>query len=124
MKMAAALVLLCGGCKARDGDILAQVARKTGQKIGGAVGDGPNRLASSLPGSVGEAGIAIRVTNRLRWDRYLAKLDVEVETTAPGAVTLRGKVPDRSIKQRILDLAKSTIGVERVEDQLTLPEKE
>jgi osmotically-inducible protein OsmY len=118
------LALLAAGCKAKDGDILAQVFHRTGQKIGAAAGDGPARVVSRLRASAGEASLAARVSNRIHWDRYLAKLDIEVSTTAAGVVTLRGAVPDRSIRQRVLDLARSTTGVQRVDDRLTLPNEE
>ncbi len=122
LKVGLTLVLLSSGCKARDGDILAQVCRKTGHKVEAVMGTSPVNLAGNL--SLGEASIAVRVYNRIHWDRYLSGLQVRIQTTAPGTVTLLGHVPDLSLKQRILDLAKSTVGVQQVEDKLTLPAEE
>ena len=119
-----ALVLLTAGCKARDGDILAQMCRKTGEKVGVMAGKAPVHLTGALYGSAGEASVTVRVQNRIRWDRYLSTLDIQVQSTATGTVTLRGKTPDISIKQRVLDLARSTTGVQRVEDRMTLPKEE
>jgi osmotically-inducible protein OsmY len=122
--LAAALLLLSAGCKARDGDLLVQVCRKTGAKLQTLAGQTPTQIGARLRGTVGEASLAARVHNRIRWDRYLARLDIDVETSSPGAVTLTGKVADLSIKQRVLDLAKSTTGVRSVEDHITLPKEE
>jgi osmotically-inducible protein OsmY len=119
--IALAVVLLVSGCKARDGDLLAQVCRKTGQKLGALTGDAPEQLGRTFRGSAGDASLAARVSNRIRWDRYLAKVSIEVETTAAGTVALTGQVSDLSLKQRIIDLAKSTSGVQHVEDRMTLP---
>jgi hypothetical protein len=119
--IAVAVVLLSSGCKARDGDLLTQVCRKTGEKLGALTGNAPEQFSHALRGTAGEASLAARVSNRLRWDRYLAKLNIEVETTAAGTVTLTGSVTDLSIKQRVLDLAKSTSGVEHVEDHMNMP---
>jgi osmotically-inducible protein OsmY len=122
-KVAVVLVLLCAGCKARDGDLLVQVCRKAGEKVQALAGQAPERLGARLRGTVGEASVAARVHNRIRWDRYLARLDVDVQVPSPGAVVLSGAVPDLSIKQRVLDLAKSTTGVNTVEDRLRLPKE-
>jgi osmotically-inducible protein OsmY len=118
-----ALVLVSAGCKARDGDLLVQVCRKTGEKVQAVAGQTPDQLGVRLRGTVGEASVAARVHSRIHWDRYLALLDVDVQAPTPGAIVLRGQVPDVSIKQRILDLAKSTTGVHTVEDRMTLPKE-
>jgi osmotically-inducible protein OsmY len=120
-KIGLALALLTSGCKARDGDILAQVCRKSGQKVHAVLGASPVSLAGNL--SLGEASIAVRVYNRIHWDRYLSGVDVRVQTGELGTVAVFGHVPDLALKQRILDLAKSTVGVQQVEDRLTLPEE-
>jgi osmotically-inducible protein OsmY len=122
LRISLVLLLLTSGCNKRDGDILAEVCRKTGHKVEAVMGASPVNLAGNL--SLGEASIAVRVYNRIHWDRYLSGVQVRIQTTAPGTVTLLGHVPDLSIKQRIIDLAKSTIGVQQVEDKLTLPAEE
>jgi osmotically-inducible protein OsmY len=121
-KIGLGLLLLTSGCQARDGDILAQVCQRTEHKIQMAVGTSPVNMAGNV--SLGEASIAVRVYNRIHWDRYLSSVNVSVQTTAAGTVTVRGQAPDIALKQRILDLAKSTVGVQQVEDRLTLPSEE
>jgi osmotically-inducible protein OsmY len=115
------MVLLVSGCKARDADILAQVGRKARQKVEASLGATTPHLAGNLP--MGEASVAVRVQNRIHWDRYLRDLDVQVLAPSAGTVTLHGHVSDLALKQRILDLAKSTVGVKEVEDKLVLPEE-
>jgi hypothetical protein len=123
-RVSTAILLLLGGCKARDGDILVRVCQKTTQKAQVLVGNVPVKLVNQLPATVSEASMATRVQNRIRWDRYLSRLDIDVQTTDAGTVTLRGNVPDLAIRQRILDLAKSTTGVQNVEDRMTLPKED
>ena len=120
-KIGLVFLLLTCGCKLRDRDILVEVCRKTGEKVESAIGTTPAHLSGTLP--MGDASIAARVHNRIHWDRYLNSLNVKVHTLAPGKLALHGQIPDLSLKQRILDLAKSTVGVEQVEDRLQLPEE-
>src|SRR5262249_31418277 len=120
-KLGFVFLVLTSGCKLRDRDILVEVCRKTGEKVEIAIGTAPAHLTGNLP--MGDAGIAARVHNRIHWDRYLNSLNVKVHTLGPGKLALQGQVPDLSLKQRILDLAKSTVGVEQVEDRLQLPEE-
>ncbi len=117
----ALLLLTCvpltvGGCKARDGDIFRRIVHKTGEKLqgtGGTVGQiGEGVSAAARSGAAG------RVEARLRWDRYLADVRIEVSGEEDGVVVLSGKVKDAQLKQRALDLASSTVGVERVTDEV------
>jgi hypothetical protein len=115
--------LLLAGCKARDGDILIEAARRLGEKFEACGGAGPSQLTARFRAAAGGASLGARVENRIRWDRYLKDSDVEVVLTGTGVVTLRGEVPDRSLKLRAVELARTTVGVERVVDELELPEE-
>jgi osmotically-inducible protein OsmY len=111
--------LAVSGCKARDGDILRRIVRKTGEKLQGT--SGPiGQLGEGISASAGSSGAAGRVEARLRWDRYLADVRIEVSGEEDGVVVLSGKVKDAQIKQRALDLANSTVGVVRVKDEVTV----
>jgi osmotically-inducible protein OsmY len=116
-------VILVVGCKAEDGDILARVCQRTGQKIEAAAGGTPNQFAGKLRSSVSPYGLADRVKTRLQWDRYLEGVEIVVESPSEGVVKVKGKVPDLAKKQRVLDLARSTTGVKTVIDELTLPKE-
>ena len=120
--LALAAALAAGGCKARDADLIALACQKAGRKLGLGRGSTAGTLAEALRGTLGEASLAARVENRIRWDRALA--DQPVEVTASGtAVTLRGELADASLRQRAMDLAKATLGVDRVVDELTVAEE-
>jgi osmotically-inducible protein OsmY len=110
-------LLLMAGCKESDGETLRRVARKTGEKLEGSAR--PVHLATSpLRGSFSETGLAARVEVRIRNDRYLAGQGLKVRGTAEGTVAVSGTVGETSVKTRALDLAKSTLGVEKVIDEV------
>ena len=60
-----------------------------------------------------------RVLTRLRWDKQLRDAAIEVHADE-GVVELRGNVADEKQKQWAVQLAESTVGVERVTDNLTV----
>jgi osmotically-inducible protein OsmY len=118
------LLLTLAGCTPRDGDLLRKIVRKTGQKL--QVTAAPLGQIKGAAGGLapGMADLAARVSTRLRWDRYLADSRLEVRGQSSGTVVLSGTVADPSIKQRALDLAKSTVGVERVTDEVKVARDE
>lgn len=116
-------VLLIAGCKARDGDILVKAAQRIGAKFEAVGGATPSGLTAQFRSAAGGASLGARVENRIRWDRYLKDSSVEVLLTGTGVVTLRGEVPDRALKLRAVELARTTVGVDRVVDELTVPEE-
>jgi hypothetical protein len=120
----ALLLLLLAGCKAQDGDILAKVLRRTGQKIETAAGGTTNQFAGRLRSSTSRYGLAERVQTRLRWDRYVEGEQVAVENPSTGVVKVKGNVADLAKKERVLDLARATTGVNEVIDELKLPKEE
>jgi osmotically-inducible protein OsmY len=112
------LLLLLVGCKTRDGDTLRKVARKSGEKIQHAAA--PMNDAAPSWHRLGEPSLAGRVDNRIRHDRYLAGHRFDVRGDGPGTVAVKGTVPEASVKTRALDLARSTLGVEKVIDEVTV----
>jgi hypothetical protein len=124
IQLALPALLLSSGCKARDGDILLKVCGRLGEKLEVATGTSVSQVTATLRGAAGDASLGTRVQNRLRWDRYLHESEIEVSLTATNVVTLRGQVADRALKQRAYELARTTVGIEKVVDELTLPEEE
>lgn len=118
MRWVVLMLLAVTGCQARDGELLAQAGLRAGRKLGLTRGPSTNTLMGTLRGSLGETSLSARVENRLRWDRFLAEQSIEVVTTEPTTVTLRGMVSEAGMKQRAADLAKSTLGVEHVVDEM------
>jgi len=69
--------------------------------------------------SVHNMGVQTRVYSRLHWDKNVgdARIDIEFKD---GTAILRGAVKSLQAKARARDLARDTIGVDRVDDQLTI----
>ena len=109
MRYASVFVVLLAGCGSQDGDILARVFRKTGEKLEAAAGGSPNQFAGRLRSNASPIGLADRVKTRLQWDRYLEGVEIQVESTAEGVVKVKGKVGDQAKKQRVIDLALKSV---------------
>jgi BON domain len=113
------VVLCCCGCKEQDVDRLSRLGGKLNQKMSSLLaGNGPlTRGLSGVRLHWGAVAVDARVAARLNWDKSLEGLPIQVE--ADGAeVKLRGKVPDPAKRRRAVDLATSTIGVEKVADEM------
>ena len=67
--------------------------------------------------------MAGRVSARLRWDKSLVDAKIEV-SEAGTTVELKGTVGEPAQKQRALELAESTAGVEKVTDSLEVATKD
>jgi osmotically-inducible protein OsmY len=118
-----ALACAAAGC-GKDADCLARVGKKSAAKVEAMTGGARARLSDgwqAVRGSVGEATLNSRVAVRLRWDKDLAGADLHVHSPRPGVIRLEGTVADLPQRQRAVALARSTQGVENVEDLLTLP---
>jgi hypothetical protein len=112
-------LLLAAGCSRDDADGLARVGRK--------LQDRAEALASELQSIInldlgGHTALETRVLHRLRWDRTLA--DQAITVKAQGSeVELHGTVADAAQKRRAVEIAESTVGVEKVIDQLRLADE-
>jgi hypothetical protein len=116
-----AILVILSGCNRQDTDRLARVGRKGLARAETCLGT----LAASLPGGwpgrldglTDAAGLDLRVSARLRWEKTLAEAPIEVQ--AVGAVVeLRGKVQDLAQRRRAVEIAETTAGVEKVNDLL------
>ena len=104
--------------------------QKVGEKIDGAVQDikGGLRKAGNVTKeqfaraktSVHNMGVESRVYGRIHWDKALNEALIELTTTEDGVITLNGTVADAKAKTRAVELAKDTVGVTRVVDQLAI----
>ena len=116
--LSAALLLssLSLGCNRSDGDRLARVGVKVADKVQALA---PERTPFAGALASQQPAVDIRVKERFRLDRYLAVLTIEV-TADGGAVRLRGRVDDPVLKQRALEIAESTVGVDTVVDEIAV----
>lgn len=117
-------LLLLGGCQNKDAEQLARLGGKLSQKAEAFVVTQGGQLAQSWPGMAlrrGETALDARVADRLHWDRKLTELTIQVKADG-GTIELQGKVEDREQRQRAVELAETTVGVEKVTDKMEGPE--
>ena len=101
------------GCTRQDHDALARIGRRLADRAEERFNEAKQHLNLAPSGDSLES----RVSHRIRWDKSLA--DVPIDVKAKGAeIELSGMVSDPILKQRIVDLAESTAGVEKVVDHL------
>jgi osmotically-inducible protein OsmY len=118
----AVLALLAAGCDGQDADRLAKIGRKAADKLQVQAGADPGRASDSLlsiRGGIGEFALDAKVSARLRWDKQLEGTAIQVAAVGGGAVKLTGTVPSFEARQRAVQLANSTTGVNKVIDELT-----
>jgi hypothetical protein len=107
-------VVAATGCERQDAERLTRVGWKVADKLQGLVPDKTPWGASWSP--VPDGSLEARVRARFEADKYLAPLNIEVIATDHG-VRLRGRVADEVLKRRAVELAESTVGVEKVADE-------
>jgi osmotically-inducible protein OsmY len=110
--------------KPTDFDVLARVGKKTAEKVKGAM---PEARQVAGPLAAFRAGDALpveeRVRVRIQTDKLMTGADVAVSPTATaGEVKLRGLVQTAGQKRRAVELAEGTAGVEKVIEELAVPE--
>ncbi len=121
-----ALVILAAGCSNNDTEHVARVARVVAAKAQILTGDADGKLSrgwQALCGSVDNPSLEMRVSSRLRLDKSLA--DIPIEVTASGdEIELKGKLQNLEQRRRAVELAESTTGVEKVVDKLEIPQQD
>jgi osmotically-inducible protein OsmY len=114
------LTVIAAGCSKGDTQRLAGVSRKITEKARILAEDTGQRM--SLRWQSANPGLEIRVSQRLHWDKGLANVPIQVEA-AGNVVTLKGAVAELAQRQRAVNLAETTEGVEKVVDALQAPEQ-
>jgi len=77
--------------------------------------------ATQGPVVVYENPLVARVYSRLQWEKLLAGSSLELEVRDDGTAFLRGEVASKEAKERAFLLARDTIGINRVVDELRVP---
>ena len=70
--------------------------------------------------SVHSWGVESRVYGRLHWDQALTESALETHVDRSGVATLSGVVPDAAARAKAVLLARETVGVTKVIDQLSI----
>lgn len=142
--MATGLMLVAGsawaaaqqepGAAERAGEKLDEAGREAGRKLDEAgrkirrglergfdsARDAVRETFDQTRDRVNEMSVQSRVYGRLHWDKMLVNSNLELTAEGGGVVTLRGTVPSKEARQRAVELATDTVGVERVIDRLTV----
>lgn len=124
--------ILCGlaflaGCESQDAERLNRLGAKVLDKMQdppslSAVG-GPASPLQSIRGSWNDLALDTRVSARLRWDKDLAGATIQVNAAGKGEVRLRGTVASMDARQKAVALARNTVGVTNVQDELEVEAK-
>jgi osmotically-inducible protein OsmY len=112
-------VAVAAGCNQEDAERIVRVGHKLSARAESLSGDqiGLSKGWQAVRNGWEETTLAGRVAVRLRWDKKLA--DTQVQALAAGTVVeLKGTVREASQRQRAVELAESTTGVEKVTDSL------
>src|SRR5262249_26316806 len=109
------------GCSNEDADHLVRVGKVTAAKVEALTGGNDKLLGGwqAVRGDLNEVGLDARVALRLRWDKSLADVRIDVQVK-DGQVELKGTVHDLTQRRRAVDLAESTAGAEKVNDLLEI----
>jgi hypothetical protein len=109
------------GCSNEDTEHLVRVGKVTAAKVEALTGGNDKLLGGwqAVRGDLNEVGLDARVAVRLRWDKSLADVRIEVHAK-DGQVELKGVVNDLAQRRRAVDLAESTAGAEKVNDLLEI----
>jgi hyperosmotically inducible protein len=104
-------------CKAqgvveRAGEALDNAGRNIRRGVEGAVARGQ--------AAAREMSVFERVYARIHWDKKLTDAVIELEVQSDGTTTLRGAVADAAAKKRAVILARDTVGVTTVVDELSI----
>jgi osmotically-inducible protein OsmY len=113
-------LVLAAGCNRQDTETLTRLSKKVVARAEAVTGEVRTGAAASWQGPAEDAvpgGAEARVAARLRWDKQLADVPIEVVPLGNG-VELRGKVRNLEQRRRAVMLADSTAGVEGVKDSL------
>jgi len=105
------------GVAERVGETLDNVGRgivKGAQEVS----DSVRKRFDVVRSDVSRMGIQPRVYARLHWDKTLTGARIEVHILRDGAVLLRGVVPDAAAKAHAVALARDTVDVTGVVDEL------
>jgi len=116
-------LVLIAGCAESDAEKVRRVGEKTYDRAATLAVQTWDELGRTLldaaPKTEAVPDVKARVEYRLKWDRELAEVKIDVVMDAEDVV-LVGKLKSESLKERALRLASDTVGVIKVKDELLL----
>ncbi len=93
---------------------------KSLDQAGKSIRKGVENAVDSVTSAIDQKELQTRAYYRIHWDRELNRVVLKLDVKEDGTVVLRGSVADASAKRRAVDLAKSTVGVTAVVDELVV----
>ena len=112
------LAVLLSGCNRSDGERLANIGTIVSHRAEALLPE-KTPLSSALTTHL---ELENRIKERIKNDSYLTGEKIEIHLEH-GKVILRGSVDNDILRQRTLELATSTVGVEKVLDELQVTNK-
>jgi len=95
------------------------------------VKEGVRRATSSVRDRITDAqesannsNLEAKVEDRLSKETSIDDDRIEVQVKDEGTIVLRGQVPDKDSKEKVVDVTRDTKGVRRIEDHLSVPPRE
>lgn len=115
-------LLLLAGCSRNDTECLARIGRKLTDRAKATASELGGKLDLDLNLGSAEVGVSDRVGQRLRGEKLLTGATFDVRAAADGEIELRGTVQNAMQRQRAIEVAEATVGVEKVTDALQVAE--
>jgi osmotically-inducible protein OsmY len=113
------LVAFVPGCTKQDTDCLGRIGRKVVDRAHGVTDTVREKIDWKGLRSGGGSTLQDKVAGRLRWDKNLEGVPIEVVVTDKN-VELKGTVKNQDMRFRAVELAETTAGVDRVTDSLQI----
>jgi osmotically-inducible protein OsmY len=113
--------IFLGGCTEQQAQQLGDVTEGTAKTGGAALKDFAQHVGKGLKKvrqGLDEAELGGKIYARIYWDKQLQAAKVSIDAHVDGTVELQGTVPDAKTHDRIVDLARNTVGVKEVIDRL------
>jgi osmotically-inducible protein OsmY len=111
------LLVVLTGCNRQDTEALQRISRKVIARSEALTGEVKNSAVTQWHGAQPDASLEARVSARLRWDKQIADIPLEVKAVG-NTIEVKGKVRNLDQRRRVVMLAESTTGVEGVRDLL------
>ena len=102
-------------------DRVGQALENAGRNVRLGVQNAVEAGRGGVPVVAYENPLVARVYARLQWEKLLAGSTLELEVLNDGTAFLRGEVASKEAKERAFLLARDTVGINKVIDELVVP---
>ena len=117
------LSLWTAGCNRQDTECLSRIGRKVVDRANSGTSGLREKLRGFKGGTLSGNELQDKIALRLRWEKVLAEIPFEIIVQGK-EIELKGTVKTQVQRDRAVELAESTVGVERVLVNLSIQEPE